>query len=64
MAKRISEKEKKEIIDDFINKKSLEEISKRFNFTKLTITRHLKKSLGEDKFNEINKLNKNEKSTK
>ena len=58
MAKRISDKERKEIIDDFINKKSLEEISKRFNFTKLTISRNLKKSLGEDRFNEINKFNK------
>ena len=58
MAKRISDKERKEIINDFINKKSLEEISKRFNFTKLTISRNLKKSLGEDKFNEINKINK------
>ena len=61
MAKRISDKERKEIIDDFINKKSLEEISKRFNFTKLTISRNLKKSLGEDRFNEINKINKIEK---
>ena len=58
MAKRISDKERKEIIDDFINKKSLEEISKKFNFTKLTISRNLKKSLGEDKFNEINKITK------
>ena len=58
MAKRISDKERKEIIDDFINNKSLEEISKRFNFTKLTISRNLKKSLGEDKFNEINQFNK------
>jgi hypothetical protein len=58
LAKRISEKERKEIIDDFINKKSLEEISKKFNFTKLTISRNLKKSLGADRFNEINKINK------
>ena len=50
MAKRISEKQIKEIIDAFINHRSLEEISKKFNFTKLTITRHLKKNLGEDKF--------------
>ena len=61
MAKRISEKERKEIIDDFINKKSLEEISKRFNFTKLTISRNLKKFLGEDRFNKIIKSNKTEK---
>ena len=58
MAKRISEKQRKEIIDDFINNKSLEEISKKFNFTKLTISRHLKKSLGEVKYSEINKSSK------
>ena len=61
MAKRISEKERKEILHDFINKKSLEEISKKFNFTKLTISRNLKKSLGEERFDEINKSNKTEK---
>ncbi len=58
MAKRISEKQRKEIIDDFINNKSLEEISRKFNFTKLTISRHLKKSLGEVKYSEINKSSK------
>ena len=61
LAKRISDIERKEIVYDFTNKKSLEEISKRYNFTKLTISRHLKKSLGEDKFNEIIKSNKNKK---
>ena len=63
LAKRISDIERKEIVYDFTNKKSLEEISKRYNFTKLTISRHLKKSLGEDKFNEIIKSNKNKKET-
>ena len=58
MAKRISENEKKQIVDDFIKNKTLEEISEKFNFTKLTITRHLKKSLGEEKFGELNKLTK------
>ena len=61
MVKRISEKQRKEIIADFINSQSLEEISKKFNFTKLTISRHLKKSLGVDKFNEIKKLYKTKK---
>ena len=61
MARRISEKERKQIIDDFLNKKSIEQISKIFNFTKLTISKHLKKNLGEDKFNEINKINKSKK---
>jgi hypothetical protein len=64
LAKRISDKERKEIVDDFTNNISLEEISKRYNFTKLTISRNLKKSLGEDKFNELNKSNKSNKSNK
>ena len=64
MAKRISDKERKEIVDDFTNNISLEEISKRYNFTKLTISRNLKKSLGEDKFNELNKSNKSNKNEK
>ena len=53
MAKRISEEQKKEIIRDFLNNKTLEEISGKFNFTKSTITRNLKKNLGEDKYHEI-----------
>ncbi len=60
MAKRISDKEKKEIKDDFINKKTLEEISEKFNFTKLTITRNLKKSLGEKRYFELIKLSKSD----
>ena len=61
MAKRISEKQRKEIIDDFINNKSLEEISRKFNFTRITIIRHLKKSLGEAKYSEIKKCNNTDK---
>ena len=61
MARRISENEKKEIIDDFIKNKTLEELSEKFNFTKLTISRHLKKSLGDEKYSEINKINKTKK---
>ena len=64
MAKRISENEKKEIIDDFIKNKTLEELSEKFNFTKLTIARHLKKSLGDDKYNNLKKLSiKNKRET-
>ena len=61
MAKRISENEKKQIINDFLKNKTLEEISEKFQFTKLTITRHLKKSLGDKKYSELNKLSKKEK---
>ncbi|MBO8230520.1 hypothetical protein CU313_06745 [Prochlorococcus marinus str. MU1404] len=61
MAKRISEDEKTEIINDFIKNKTLEEIAEKFDFTKVTITKHLKLSLGEDKFTELNKLTKSSK---
>tara|TARA_B100001057_G_C22683825_1_gene884871 strand:+ start:101 stop:739 length:639 start_codon:yes stop_codon:yes gene_type:complete len=60
LAKRISEEEKKEIIIDFINKNSLEEIAKKYNFSKLTISRNLKKNLGEKKYYELLKLSKQE----
>ena len=53
MAKRISEKQKIEIVEDFTNYKSIEEIAEKFNFSKLTITRNLKKHLGEKKYKEL-----------
>ena len=58
MAKRISDKEKKGIIEDFINKNSLEGIAKKYNFSKLTISRNLKKNLGEKKYSELLNLSK------
>ncbi len=58
MAKRLSEKEKKEISDYFINGITIEELSKKFNFTKLTISRSLKKSLGEEQYKELVKQSK------
>tara|TARA_X000000950_G_scaffold279860_1_gene373358 strand:+ start:188 stop:826 length:639 start_codon:yes stop_codon:yes gene_type:complete len=58
LAKRISEKQKIAILEDFINKKSIDEISEKFNFTKLTISRNLKKSLGEEKYFELIKIAK------
>ena len=63
MAKRITEKEKIEILEDFINKKTIDELSDKFKFTKLTISRHLKKSLGEEKYFELVNLAKNAKIT-
>ncbi len=54
MSKRLSEKQKEEIIQSFYNGKTLDELSEEFKFTKLTITRHLKKYLGDNKFREIN----------
>ena len=61
MARRISEDEKKEIIDDFIKNKTLEEISEKYNFTKLTISRHLKKNLGDEEYTKQKNINKKNK---
>ena len=47
MAKRLSEKEKEEIVKLFNNGTGVEELAKQFNSTKLTIKRNLKKILGE-----------------
>ena len=60
MAKRLSEKQKKEIIDLFVDgKSSLEDLSKRFDFSKLTISRNLKKHLGENIYKEFIKTKNN-----
>lgn len=53
LAKRLSNKQKEEIANNFINGQTIEELSKNFNFTKLTITRNLKQVIGEDKFKEL-----------
>ena len=58
LAKRLTEKQKEEIKIDFLDNQSVEFLSKKFNCTKTTIIRNLKKSLGEIKYNEIlNRLN-------
>ena len=59
MPKKILEKEKEEIVTGFIKGISLEDLSKKFNFSKITITRNLKKSLGEEVYkNHLKKNNK------
>ena len=58
MARRISEKQKQEIVKDFIRNKSLDEVTHKYKFTKATIIRNLKKILGESKFNEHLKISK------
>ncbi len=57
MGKRLSEKQKQEIVKYFIDGFKIDEISKKFDFTKLTISRNLKKSLGDQRFLELNSLN-------
>ena len=53
LAKRLSDKQIKEIINNFIIGKTLEELSKEFQCTKLTISRNLKKNIGENKYQEL-----------
>ena len=67
LAKRLSEKEKEEIVLSFMSGKTIDEISSMFRCTKLTISRNLKKNLGEKKFKEFldntnNKVLKNQKT--
>ena len=50
MAKRLSKEEKKEITQCFKNGISIDKLSERFNFTKLTISRNLKKILGNEEY--------------
>jgi predicted DNA-binding protein YlxM (UPF0122 family) len=58
LAKRLTEKQKEEIKINFLANQSVELLSEKFNCTKTTIIRNLKKSLGEKKYEEIlNRLN-------
>ena len=66
MAKRLTEDQKENIRKGFFSGKTIEELSRDFNFTKLTISRNLKRNIGEKKYREIilqNKIKKNSKST-
>jgi hypothetical protein len=61
LAKHLSIKQKEKILELFLNGITIDELSIEFNCTKLTISRNLKKSFGEEKFKSIiqkNKLNK------
>ena len=58
MAKRLSKKQKEEILRLFIDGKTIEDLAIEFNCTKLTISRNLKKEIGEEKFKECTKKNK------
>jgi len=53
LVKRLSEKQKEKITNLFTLGSTVEELSIEFDCTKLTISRNLKKNLGEKKFKEI-----------
>ena len=57
MPKRLSEKVKQEIIKNFIEGKTLDQLSEKFCCAKATITRNLKKELGDQKYkDQVNKI--------
>ena len=59
MAKRLTERHKRELVENFESGKSIDFLSKLFDCTKLTVTRNLQKILGEFKYREIINKNKN-----
>ena len=58
MAKRLTEKQKCEIVKSFEDGTGIDLLSKRFNCTQLTVVRNLKKNLGEQKYKELTQKNK------
>ena len=58
MAKKLSEDQKKEITKSFTKGISLDELSETYNFSKLTISRNLKKILGEQVYKDLIKTNR------
>lgn len=59
MAKRLTEKQKSEIAEYFKNGKTIEALSEEFDSSILTISRNLKKILGETIYKKILEKNKN-----
>ena len=59
MPKRVSEIQKKQISESFINGKEITEISEIYEFSKQTIVKQLKSILGNEQFNIISNKLKN-----
>ena len=57
MAKRLTERQKDQITKSFINGESVDSLSEKFNFSKLTISRNLKNIIGEEKYKSLNRAN-------
>ena len=64
MAKRLSEKQKEEIVRSFKSGIAIDVLSQNYSCTKSTIIRNLKKNLGEKKYKETITRNKIEKNSK
>ena len=61
MTKRLSEGQKKELVEKFKSGKSIDVLSKEFDCTKSTISRNLKKELGDIQYKELIQKNKSSK---
>ena len=59
MAKRLTEKQKSEISEYFKNGKTIEALSEEFNCTISTISRNLKKNLGEIIYKQLKAIKAN-----
>ena len=55
MPKRLNDIQKKEIIKRFLNGETPDILSEEFGYTKLTILKHIKESIGTELFNNLNK---------
>tara|TARA_B100000886_G_scaffold339872_1_gene306779 strand:+ start:4214 stop:4897 length:684 start_codon:yes stop_codon:yes gene_type:complete len=60
LPKRLSENEKEQILKSFTEGLTIDKLSEKYKFTKLTISRNLKKILGESRFKELSNKNKKE----
>jgi len=63
LAKKLTEDQKKEITKNFTNGISLEQLSDTYNFSKLTISRNIKKIVGEQVYKKLIKANKSNKKS-
>lgn len=57
MYKKVSESQKKEILESFTNGEKIKDLSKKFGFSSPTISRQLKSLLGEDEFHNMKNVN-------
>ena len=64
MSKKVSDLQKKKILESFKKGLSLKDISLKFDFSIQTITRQIKKLIGEDEFKSIKVSKNNKKSLK
>tara|TARA_B100000212_G_scaffold331668_1_gene299134 strand:+ start:53 stop:706 length:654 start_codon:yes stop_codon:yes gene_type:complete len=64
LPKKVSDQQKKEILNLFVSGKILKDLSDQFKLSQTTIVRQLKNSLGLEKFNELKDKNKKSKKEK